>query len=182
VADIPTRAVPLSRARRWTWLLIAVAFGFAAWHVYGIAVAPERPFFWIGVAFDVLVGVVGWLLGRAWPPVARFGAEDAEDIALDQTRIPYAAITEVRRGAVSAKPFWLAFWLPTSLLGGLIVALRPTRRPLHRVLHRLRHRRRGAGPARRPHRAGRGPGSALRWGGAARRERGLGAWPPPAAT
>src|SRR2546429_197584 len=118
----PIPVLPLSRARRWTWVLLAVALGFAAWHAYGITVAPERPFFWIGVAFDVLVAVVAWLLGRAWPPVAQFGPDA---IAFEKIRVPYATITEVRRGAVSAKPFWLAFWLPTSLLVGLIVALRP---------------------------------------------------------
>jgi hypothetical protein len=123
MADTPTRVVPLSRARRWTWVVVAVAAAFAAWHLYGIFVAPERPFFWIGLAFDVLVGVVGWLLGRAWPPVARFGPDG---IRLDGSLVPYATITEVRRGVVSAKPFWLAFWLPTSLLIGLIVALRPS--------------------------------------------------------
>ncbi|WP_284749815.1 hypothetical protein [Amycolatopsis sp. RTGN1] len=123
MADTPTRVVPLSRARRWTWVLVAVAAALAAWHLYGIFVTPERPFFWIGLAFDVLVAVVGWLLGRAWPPVARFGPDG---IRLDGSLLPYTTITEVRRGAVSAKPFWLAFWLPTSLLVGLIVALRPS--------------------------------------------------------
>jgi hypothetical protein len=52
---------------------------------------------------------------------AEFGPDA---IAFGNSRLPYAEITEVRRGAVSAKPFWLAFWLPTSLLVGLIVALR----------------------------------------------------------
>ncbi|VVJ18968.1 Uncharacterised protein [Amycolatopsis camponoti] len=123
MGDTSTRVVPLSGARRWTWVVVAIALAFAGWHVYGITVAPERPFFWIGVALDLLVAVVAWLLGRAWPPVARFGSDA---VALDREKIPYPTITEVRRGAVSAKPFWLAFWLPTSLLGGLIVALRPS--------------------------------------------------------
>lgn len=114
--------VPLSRARRWTWVLIVVAVAFAAWHGYGITVAPQRPFFWIGVALDVLVAVVAWSLGRAWPPEAAFGAET---LAFGRARVPYGLITDVRRGAVSAKPFWLAFWIPTSLVVGLIVALRP---------------------------------------------------------
>ncbi|WP_410620880.1 hypothetical protein [Amycolatopsis sp. cmx-8-4] len=122
MADAVTRTVPLSRARRWTWVLVAVAVLFAAWHVYGITVAPARPFFWIGLAFDVLVGTVAWFFGRAWPPEARF---EPDALVLDRTRLPYAHITGVRRDEVSAKPFWLAFWLPTSLLGGLIVALRP---------------------------------------------------------
>jgi hypothetical protein len=122
MADTATRTVPLSRARRWTWVLVAVAVLFAAWHVYGVTVTPERPFFWIGLAFDVVVGVVAWFFGRAWPPEARF---EPDALVLDRTRLPYADITGIRRGAVSAKPFWLAFWLPTSLLGGLIVALRP---------------------------------------------------------
>ena len=116
-----TRVLPLSRARRWTWVVLAVALAFAAWHGYGITVAPERPFFWIGVGFDVVVAVVAWLMGRAWPPEAEFGPDA---IVFGGSRLPYAEITEVRRGAVSAKPFWLAFWLPTSLLIGLIVALR----------------------------------------------------------
>lgn len=117
------RALPLSRARRWTWVLVAVALAFAGWHAYGITVAPERPFFWIGVVCDVLVAVVAWLLGRSWPAEARFGPDA---IAFGRAGVPYAAITDVRRGAVSAKPFWLAFWLPTSLLIGLILALRPS--------------------------------------------------------
>jgi hypothetical protein len=53
MADTPARVVPLSRARRWTWALVAVATVFAGWHVYGITVAPERPFFWIGVVFYI---------------------------------------------------------------------------------------------------------------------------------
>ncbi|WIV55118.1 hypothetical protein [Amycolatopsis nalaikhensis] len=118
-----TRAVPLSHARRWTAVLVVVALGFAAWHAYGITVAPSRPFFWIGVALDLLVALVAWLLGRAWPPEARF---EPDAVVLGKSRVPYAAITDVRRGAVSAKPFWVAFWLPTSLLVGLIVALRPS--------------------------------------------------------
>ncbi|MEA5367829.1 hypothetical protein VA596_50420 [Amycolatopsis sp., V23-08] len=122
MADTETRVVPLSRARRWTWVLVAVAVGFAAWDVYGIFVAPERPFFWIGVALDVFVGVFAWFLGRAWPPEARFGPDA---VTFEQTHVPYAEITGVRRGAVSAKPFWLAFLLPTSLVLGLIAALRP---------------------------------------------------------
>ncbi|MFJ7214422.1 hypothetical protein [Amycolatopsis sp. NPDC098790] len=123
MVDTTTRVVPLSRARRWTWVLVVVAVAFAAWHGYGITVAPERPFFWIGVVLDVLVAVVAWLLGRAWPPAATFGPDA---LAFERTRIPYTTITDVRRGAVSAKPFWLAFWIPTSLVVGLIVALRPS--------------------------------------------------------
>lgn len=123
MADTTTRVVPLSRARRWTWVLVALALAFAVWHGYGVTVAPGRPFFWIGVALDLLVAVVAWLLGRTWPPEATFGPDG---LAFDRTPVPYAAITDVRRGAVSAKPFWLAFWLPTSLIGGLIVALRPS--------------------------------------------------------
>ncbi|HEY3463637.1 MAG TPA: hypothetical protein VGL47_00770, partial [Amycolatopsis sp.] len=98
-----TRAVPLSHARRWTAVLVVVALGFAAWHAYGITVAPSRPFFWIGVALDLLVALVAWLLGRAWPPEARF---EPDAVVLGKSRVPYAAITDVRRGAVSAKPFW----------------------------------------------------------------------------
>jgi hypothetical protein len=116
-------ALPLSRARRWTGVLVAVALAFAVWHAYGITVAPERPFFWIGVVSDVLVAVIAWLLGRSWPTEARFGPDA---VAFGRAGVPYATITDVRRGAVSAKPFWLAFWLPTSLLIGLIVALRPS--------------------------------------------------------
>ncbi len=123
MVDTTTQVVPLSRARRWTWGLVVVALAFAVWHGYGITVAPERPFFWIGVALDVLVAVVAWLLGRAWPPQATFLPEA---IAFGRTQVPYSAITDVRRGAVSAKPFWLAFWIPTSLVVGLIVALRPS--------------------------------------------------------
>lgn len=123
MVDTTTRVVPLSRARRRTWVLVVVALVFAGWHGYGITVAPERPFFWIGVVLDVLVAVVAWLLGRAWPAVASFGPDA---LAFDRTRIDYREITDVRRGAVSAKPFWLAFWIPTSLVGGLIVALRPS--------------------------------------------------------
>lgn len=146
MADTETRAVPLSRARRWTWVLVAVALAFAVWHGYGVSVAPQRPFFWIGIGFDVLVGVVAWFMGRAWPPEARFGPDA---VAFERTRVPYAEITEVRRGAVSAKPFWLAFLIPTSLVVGLIVALRPAadfdrevvelRTPDGRVRTRWRH-------------------------------------------
>ncbi|WP_143050916.1 hypothetical protein [Amycolatopsis pretoriensis] len=71
MVDTTTRVVPLSRARRWTWVLVVVALAFAGWHGYGITVAPERPYFWIGVALDVLVAVIAWLLGRAWPAVDR---------------------------------------------------------------------------------------------------------------
>jgi hypothetical protein len=57
MSDVKTTRVPVSRAHRWTWGLVAVALAFAGWHGYGVTVAPERPFFWIGVALDVLVAV-----------------------------------------------------------------------------------------------------------------------------
>ncbi|MEV6872404.1 hypothetical protein [Amycolatopsis sp. NPDC051128] len=122
MSDVTTTRVPLSRARRWTWGLVAVALAFAVWHGYGVTVAPERPFFWIGVALDVLVAVIAYALGRNWPPEAVF---EPGALVLGTARVPYPAITDLRRGAVSAKPFWLAFWVPTSLVVGLLVALRP---------------------------------------------------------
>jgi hypothetical protein len=71
----PSRRSPgWSKATK-TWVLVAVALAFAGWHAYGVTVAPERPFFWIGVVCDVLVAVVAWLLGRSWPAEARFGPD-----------------------------------------------------------------------------------------------------------
>jgi hypothetical protein len=115
-----TRTVPLSRARRSTWLVVGVACALAVWHGYGITVAPQRPFFWIGTGFDVLVACVALVLGRGWPEQAVFGPDE---LVLGKVRTPYASITDMRRGEVSAKPFWLAFWLPTSLLIGLVVVI-----------------------------------------------------------
>ncbi|TCO54843.1 hypothetical protein EV192_108131 [Actinocrispum wychmicini] len=112
----------LSKAAYWAWGVAAVATVAAGWHIWGITDTPERPFFWVITVLDLLVAVTALGVGLQWP---RYAVFDAEGIVLHRKRIRYEAITELRLGDVSAKPFWLAAWLPTSLLGGLIVALIP---------------------------------------------------------
>lgn len=115
-----TRRVRLSKAALRVWAVAGVAMVLAVWHGWGILVTPERSFFWFMTLADVVVAAVAIWLGRQWP---RYADVEPAGIVLLRQRIRYEAITEIRLGAVSAKPFWLAFWLPTSLLVGLIVAL-----------------------------------------------------------
>jgi hypothetical protein len=108
----------LSSASLRVWGVAGVAVVLAGWHGWGIAVTPERSDFW-GLAFaDVVVAAVAVGLGMRWPRSAYL---EPDGLVLRCRLIRYEAITEVRFGDVSAKPFWLAFWLPTSLIGGLIV-------------------------------------------------------------
>lgn len=93
-----------------------------AFHVWGITETPESSMYWVAAVFDLAVAIVSFGLGLQWPRYALF---EEDGVILARQRIRYDAITALRLGDVSAKPFWLAFWIPTSLLGGLIVALVP---------------------------------------------------------
>jgi len=115
-----TRRVRLSTASLWVWGVAAVAGVLAVWHGWGILITPERTFFWFMTFADLVVVAVAVWLGRQWPRHADIGPDG---IVLLRQRVRYDAVTEIRMGDVSAKPFWLAFWLPTSLVVGLIVAL-----------------------------------------------------------
>ncbi|QFZ18250.1 hypothetical protein [Saccharothrix syringae] len=116
-----TRRVFLSNAGLWAWAVVAVAVAAAALHVWGITETPETGLFWFLTAADLVVAGTAAAHAVRWPRHAVF---EPDALVLAGSRVPYDAITAVRVGSVSAKPFWLAFWLPNSLLVGLVVALR----------------------------------------------------------
>lgn len=109
----------MSTAAPLVWGVAGVAAVLAVWHGFGILVTPERTFFWFMTFADLVVAAIAFWLGRQWP---RYADIESGGIVLLRQRIRFEAITEIRLGDVSAKPFWLAFWLPTSLVVGLIVA------------------------------------------------------------
>ena len=112
----------LSAAAPVVWGVAGVAVVLAVWHGWGILVTPERSFFWFMTFVDLVVAGVAFSVGRQWP---RYADVESGGIVLLRQRIRFEAITEIRLGDVSAKPFWLAFWLPTSLVVGVIAALIP---------------------------------------------------------
>ncbi|PRY44890.1 hypothetical protein CLV43_102455 [Umezawaea tangerina] len=112
----------MSNAALRVWGVAGVAAVLALWHGWGILITPERSFFWFMTAADVLVVVVAVWLGKQWP---RYADVEEGGIVLLRQRIRFEAVTGIRLGDVSAKPFWLAFWLPTSLVVGLVVAVMP---------------------------------------------------------
>ncbi len=116
------REVQVSTASWQVAAVAAVAVAVAGLHVWFAATLPFLTTFVVLAAIDLFVASVALWLARKWPRLARF---TDDTLTLGRDRIPYTSITDVRTGAVSAKPFWLAFWLPISLVVGLIVALRP---------------------------------------------------------
>lgn len=116
------RRVWVSSAAYWAWGVAGLAIVAAGWHIWAITETPDSSIFWVVTVFDLLVACTAFGVGLQWP---RYAVFDDEGIVLNKQRIRYEAITELRFGDVSAKPFWLAFWIPMSLVGGAIVALIP---------------------------------------------------------
>lgn len=116
-----TTRVPLTTAPLVLWAVALAALAAALWHGAAIPETPERSAYWVITALDALVAVLcGWL-GARWSFTARF---EPDALVIGRHRVPYSAITGVRYGPFSAKPFWLALLFPVSIVGGLLVLAR----------------------------------------------------------
>ncbi|AXX29932.1 hypothetical protein KCV87_07305 [Actinosynnema pretiosum subsp. pretiosum] len=116
-----TPRVPLTTAPLVLRAVALAALVAALWHGSAIPETPERAVYPVLTALDVLVAALCAWLGARWSSTARF---ETDALVIGRHRVPYAAITGVRCGPCSAKPFWLALLLPVSVIGGLLVLAR----------------------------------------------------------